>query len=372
MRRKLFSTVVATILLIAVLLGVAYWRRGPSIRPDDVALEAILRPPGYGENLLPDGRHLWTLEIGLQKRTDRSLWTDGWTFTVTPVLDGLSTAFWDHFQGRIDGTLDAAGGAGFLVLRDQRALISVARAMEVQGMATRLNQVWGFRYAGASYPARIRFYLDGANPGQLDHLAVAYTHQERWMGRDVGWTKLVKVNVVEEEVSSRQSDPPTELIGDDLGEIVARANLPGGELGPVRFDLGQALLSQPEPYRLHVTAAFRREDGTWMMGNRHTEVVVPAVGTFAAAALVNPVEDQEVKEPLFVLFGRVDDVYVSHVLVTPERGVPLRAEVSGHFWVAAVPGARPEAWVRVQYMTKEGEQKDWKPIRLPKIDRPGD
>lgn len=199
MRSKLTGLLLGTLLLMAAALGLLWLRQEPSIRPEDVKVQAILHPPGHGQNLLPYGHEVWTLEIILDRATERPLWSDHWSFVITPVVGGLTTPFWDHLKGLSDGTgSPPAGGEGYLVVRDARVRAQLASLFLQDGVsysAQQWDQVYGFRYAGERFPTRMRYYLDGGNPDKPEEVAVAYSHMERRWGRDLGWSRLVRARV---------------------------------------------------------------------------------------------------------------------------------------------------------------------------------
>lgn len=199
MPRKRFALLAAIILLATLISGAAWLRLRPSIRPDEVQLDAALYPPGEGQNLLPYGNEVWMLEITLAKSTPNPLWREAWSFVVTPIVDGLTTPVWDHLQGPTDGPgSPPAGGEGFVILRDARVRPQLARLLEREGLsytAQEWDQVYGFRYAGEAYPVKIRYYLNGGFPDNPAEIAVTYSHLERRWGREVGWSKLVRARV---------------------------------------------------------------------------------------------------------------------------------------------------------------------------------
>lgn len=134
-----------------------------------------------------------------------------------------------------------------MVLRDARVLRPVVQAFEAEGLsfALRWDEVWGFRYAGEEYPARIRFYLDGGDAAKLNQVVVAYTHREARWGRDLGWTRLIRARLYDGPPLEKKPAPPTMTITPE--DVINRADFPGGELDDLRFIARQLLLYHPEP-----------------------------------------------------------------------------------------------------------------------------
>ncbi|MFZ5824640.1 MAG: hypothetical protein ACOY94_09960 [Bacillota bacterium] len=377
MKRKAVISAAAAVVLGAALLLVLWAMQRPAIRPDQVRLEAILHPPGHGENLLPYGHEAWTLEIILDKETEQPLWADEWSFAVTPVIGGIATPFWDHMQG-LSTSMGSppAGGEGFVVLRDMTVWDGVVRAVESEGLnpgAQRWAEVWSFRYHGEAFPARIRFYLDGGLPPQVDRAAVAYTHKERRWGRDLGWTRLFPATVAEgPPAAEREGARVAEAVFLEPGQILNRAEVGEGHLGDLQFSRGQVLLWRPEPQRLAVTAVFQTAGGEWNGGGSSTIVALGPHRPIATAAVVNPVTDRERKVPLWALFGEVDDPEITEVWVEMPGKVSITviAPVVDGAWLVAHLGEIPADSVSVQYATAAKAVKGRGRIRLDPVQRP--
>lgn len=182
-----------------VLLSLLWLNQQPSIQPDDVQIQAVLQPPGQAENPQPGFADKWTLEIALDKRTERPLYKNDatWFFQVTPFVDGMGISVWDFKQGVSSGS--PTGSDDFAMGHDGRHIPLVTQALRTHGVAVTEHEVAGivaFGFVGERFPAEVRYYLQGneaALAGQRP--LVVYSHYERRWGRDLSWTKAFPVQM---------------------------------------------------------------------------------------------------------------------------------------------------------------------------------
>jgi hypothetical protein len=193
---------VPVLLGVLVLLRLSWLNQRPSIKPADVHKEAVLRPPGKAENPSPGEEDKWTLEITLDKRTERPLYVSDreYFFRVTPFVEGMSIGDWDFKQGLTNGTSGSPkGGSGFSMGNDGRHIPMVVQALVSKGVNVGVNavrQITAFGYEGDRFPAQVRYYLLGKAPISRGQRAfIVYSHYEKRWGRDVSWTTTFPVQV---------------------------------------------------------------------------------------------------------------------------------------------------------------------------------
>lgn len=156
---------------LTALAGAASWRGNlqPSIKPSDVKLEAVLRSPEKATAPIPLEGVGWTLEITLDKITDRPLYVSDrdWFFQVTPYVQGMGTVAWDFIKGFSNGNSGTpVGERNFTLGWDSRHIPLVVKALRFYGVRVTETEATftAFGYVGADFPTRVRFYLAGEHP----------------------------------------------------------------------------------------------------------------------------------------------------------------------------------------------------------------
>lgn len=340
------------VIAVLALGGIMWWATaGPSVRPEHVAVDLVLRAPGRGENVLPQAMDRWALEATVTSPTGQPLYRrDRWSHEVLFFAAGHPTDLWDFYQGLTFGSRGGspAGADDYHVIQTYEAAEKAATALRAQGIDASpdiLQRTWGFLYTGAGSTARARFYLPAGPKPADDWVALVYVHKEHRLGRDLGWTKVVKARVLE----SYADEGAIAVHGIASDQVRQRAYFAGG----------QAVLWEEQPGRYTVGAALKQPDGTWKSTGRTTTVQVADPAQFKQAADVRPVEDALAEQPLWALYGRVSNGDAASVTLTLPGGLTLRAEIRDGYWLAAHPGPiDKQARIDMTFFSAQGRPVD--------------
>lgn len=187
--RRRALAVVALLPLAGAAAGCALIR-GPSVRPKDVSLTAVMRPPGLGTNLLLP--NAWTLDVTLDLTPEPGA---GPPYSrcdqIVPVIQSARLVSWQFLQGAQLGTPTAGWSVGM----DGPSMVLIQQALQAHGWHVTDAALWtlhGFQYSAARFPARLRVYLLGTP--QADRSFVVFTHRESRRGQDPpGWWRAFPV-----------------------------------------------------------------------------------------------------------------------------------------------------------------------------------
>lgn len=319
------------VVAVLALGGLAWWASAaPAVRPEQVELELILRAPGRGENVLAQATDRWAVEVTVKDNGGLPLHQpDRWSHQVVLYTAGEYSDLWDFYQGLTFGSRGGSpvGDDLYHVIQTHDAAEKAATALQQQGVAATaeaLERTWGFMYTGPGRTVRARFYLPAGPRPDPEQVALVYVHKERRLGRDLGWTKVVKA-VVDERYADHGALDAHGVRPDQLRQ---RAYFPGG----------QALLWEEQPGRYSVGAVLKEADGTWQSTARTTTVQVADPAQFKHVADARPITDTLGDQPLWLMYGRARHPQAASVTLTLSDGNTLRAETRDGYWLAAHPG----------------------------------
>lgn len=145
-------------------------------------------------------------------------------------------------------------------------------------------------------------------------------------------------------------------------QILNRAAFVEGRVGNKAFHGGQILLWESEPNVLTVRASLLLGDGKWRSTNTTASFVTPVDRPFlGSVAMLNDVEEAEMKVPLWAFFGRAYDPGVKQVEVQISgANLPLlRTEVHNNTWLVVYQGIIHTAGPpdEVEFIAYDAEQR---------------
>lgn len=345
---------------VAIGLGLTVWvTQKPSIRPNQVKLEAILIPPGQGVEPAESGR--WLLEVGLQTDAAQPLYHEGrYDGALTPVAKGAESWLRDLMPNPASGEWQPwvkvpgrpADKRGFRPLVEQAL---AAEGLELDPRSRERHQ------PVAEGAMRARFTLSSATSLIPDKVAVVYTHTERRWGRELSWSRLAWATVRE---------MPSELMAIQtlkVDPLAVRngAPIPAWLPGELPYKAGHVLLWEEEPDWYHLTAVFQRHDYRWEPSNIHSMTKIAPITSagpqvppaFGDAISLTPL-DQPGGLPLWALSGFAYDPAITAAQIRLPDGPSLRVEVKpNRTWLVAHTGPIAAERVEVVYLAADGSER---------------
>lgn len=182
-----------------------WFNLAPTIKPDEVILDAILTSSSLSvePRISPTETHV--VEITLNRRTPLPLSTasdNQYYHIIYPYIKGFYNAGWDFYQGT-DERGNIKGAEGYTFGADGRTIKMAAEQLTIDGliqgvtepfMNELFNKLLGFTYSLDKYPTRNRIYLT-PNDKKPDpnSCRIIYVHYEKKWGKDLSWSRSFPV-----------------------------------------------------------------------------------------------------------------------------------------------------------------------------------
>lgn len=196
--------------LIGILMIYQWFHLEPTIGPDDVMLDAILKSSKLSAEPRISPTETYVVEIKLDRRASLPLSAPSdnqYYHIIYPYIKGFSNAGWDFYQGT-DERGSIKGGEGYTFGADGRTVKMAAEQLAIDGMIDGVteplinelcNKLLGFTYSLDKYPTRNRIYLT-PNDKKPDPNSsrIIYVHYEKKWGKDLSWSRSFPVIYKEE------------------------------------------------------------------------------------------------------------------------------------------------------------------------------
>ncbi|MDF2804706.1 MAG: hypothetical protein K0S61_4611 [Anaerocolumna sp.] len=139
----------------------------------------------------------------------------------------------------------------------------------------------------------------------------------------------------------RLSDLESAAKVQDLEEkdILINKDFYGGNVGEVEFHGGKVLLWRVEPNRLRVRCSLNMGEGNWRSTNVTSDIATNNESPFIATeAMVNDVDENERKVPLWAFYGIVNDANIQRIRVNFIGFPSIETTVKEGTWMAIYQG----------------------------------
>lgn len=204
----------ARLIIAALVLGalgvtwgtIRWWQSlQPTIKPEDVSIDAVLYPPNQATEPVPSEGDKWSLETTLLVRGGRMHGPpESWFAMAFPYMEGTLAPRWDFVvrnpgvpTTRDEGNDIWIGGHSQLTPLTVRAL----RQAGLQAREELVNVQHGFAYFDSRPSFSVRFFFLPPWPSEpRAKTFVVYSHYERRWGKDLSWSRAYPVQLGPEAI----------------------------------------------------------------------------------------------------------------------------------------------------------------------------
>lgn len=146
----------------------------------------------------------------------------------------------------------------------------------------------------------------------------------------------------EEKLSDLESAAKAQDL--EAKDILINKDFYGGNVGETEFHGGKALLWRVEPNRLRVRCSLNMGNSIWRSTNVTSDLATNNETPFIATeAMVNDVDENERKVPLWVFYGIVNDANIQQIRVNFIGFTSIETRVENGTWMVIYQGVIDES-----------------------------